>query len=294
MRNFLLIVSDATKVILVLLGATFLFLAESFAEASCGLRLTFVDVGEGDSLIIEQAGSAPVILDTGNPVGGLRVASILKRRGVEKLAAIIVTHPHLDHAAGVFTLLDRFSTEKLYDNGQDTAVQSEGNDMYRWYSQHFRQNDRYSELRAGSSLQIGAASMTALWPPRGELNTDWNHNSLVFMLRYGHFRALLMGDALESTERGLLASGVDLHSRVLKVGHHGSKYASSEAFLARAQPKLAILSVNSENVRGYPSDKTTKRLSGVTRMLRTDRNGTITVCAAADGNFTVSTERTDG
>ncbi len=108
--------------------------------------------------------------------------------------------------------------------------------------------------------------------------SDINSNSLVFRLEFGHFQMLFMGDAGRETEERLLADGVDLHAGVLKVGHHGSAYGTTPAFLRAVSARAAIVSVGRHNLFGHPAATTLRALqdSGAT-VYRTDRDGAVTV-----------------
>lgn len=275
-------------------AALFLFLfslpTSLFAQPDCGVNFTFINVGEGDSIIIEQPKSAPLVIDTGNPAGGFRTIEYLKSREVKALQAVFLTHPHLDHMGGIFAMLENFSAGKLFDNGQEVTQEARTNDMYRWYEIFYRGRPNYSVLRRGATLSFGDVQLEALWPPSGVLNSDWNYNSLVLALKYGQFKALLMGDALDTTEAKLLSEHPDLKAQLLKLGHHGSEYASSEKFLARVQPSAIVVSVDSNNTRGYPDEAKLRDIGISGKLFRTDQDGRITACAQKDGTFSISAE----
>jgi competence protein ComEC len=126
----------------------------------------------------------------------------------------------------------------------------------------------------GITLDILAPSLPVL----ADTGDDINENSIVAMLHYNDFRELFMGDAGESSEARLLASGTDLHADVLKVGHHGSQYASTPAFIAAVHPQAAIISVGRHNTFGHPGPATLRTLerAGAT-VYRTDRCGALTI-----------------
>jgi len=128
----------------------------------------------------------------------------------------------------------------------------------------------------GVTLDILAPSLPVL----ADTGDDINENSIVAMLHYGDFRELFMGDAGESSEARLLASGADLHAGVLKVGHHGSQYASTPPFIAAVRPQTAIISVGRHNTFGHPGPSTLATLerAGAT-IYRTDRCGALSLSA---------------
>ena len=126
----------------------------------------------------------------------------------------------------------------------------------------------------GVNLDILAPSLPFL----ADTGDDVNENSIVAMLDYSGFRELFMGDAGEASEARLLAHGVDLHSDVLKVGHHGSPYASTPAFISAVHPKLAVISVGRHNTFGHPAASTMETLErSSARADRTDRCGAVAI-----------------
>ncbi len=126
----------------------------------------------------------------------------------------------------------------------------------------------------GVTLDILAPSLPVL----ADTGDDINENSIVAMLHYGDFRELFMGDAGESSEGRLLASGVDLHADVLKVAHHGSQYASTPPFIAAVYPQVAIISVGRHNTFGHPRPATLATLTAAgAAIYRTDRCGALTI-----------------
>lgn len=284
--------SAAARYIIIFLAVAALILpigglAED-ATTSCPLRITFVDVGEGDSTIIEPLGEAPLVVDTGSPLGATKVLEHLKRSNHRQLSGIALTHPHLDHIGGLFTLRASFPTTVLFHNSQPLRKLKEEQDIYRWYQEALDTNKETRPLRRGDAIKVGAAKIQALWPPPGELDDDWNKNSLVLKVTFGSFSLILMGDALISSEQELIKTGADLSATILKVGHHGSKFATGEKFLAAVNPKLSVVSVNAGNVRGYPDAATIQRLVRHGELLRTDQHGSIEICAESSGRFKVN------
>jgi len=263
----------------------------AYAESPpCPLRITFIDVGEGDGALIEPPASLPLLIDSGNPISVGNIVSYAKDRSISHFAALFLTHPHLDHIGGVFELSNRYKFDAVYDNGQEITNAAKDNDMYRWYSNLVRKHS-YQVLRSESQLRFGQVVIDVLWPKQGGLDADWNNNSLVLRLTFGKFRALFMGDALRETEESLVSLNVDMRADILKAGHHASANTGTMAFLDRIAPKLAVVSVNSDNIRGYPNAETLSRYTKVSRVMRTDLNGNITVCANLDGTYSVSSER---
>ena len=250
------------------------------------LKIHFIDVGEGDSILIEAPNRKAVLIDAGNFISGFRVTRYLKQQGIESLKYLIFTHPHLDHIGGAFFILQMLKVKNICDNGEDLDNLSKSSDVYRWYKELLGRHKNYQVLRAGDELFLGAVSLKVLWPPQPLIFSDFNSNSLLIMLKYNKFSCLLSGDLTSSAEEKLLEQNAVLKADVLKVGHHGAKDASSKEFLDRVCSKIAVISVNAENIRGYPSAAVIKRLKNKgMQVYRTDKNGDIVLTVFADGNF---------
>lgn len=236
------------------------FLSPSFLDQAWGekyLKVTFLDVGEGDAIYIETPTKERVLIDTGNPATGYRVVEFLKEKGIDSLDAIFITHPHADHMGGIFQILPEFGVKVLYDNGQPIHEKPDCN-IYRWYVETARDN-KYKAVAAGDVFQFGDVKIHVIWP-KSPASSDWNINSLVLRVVYGKVAFLLMGDANRIVEKALLEERVDLKAKVLKAGHHGAIDATSEKFLKTVSPEFAVISINEKNVRGYPHRDVLKRL----------------------------------
>ena len=241
-----------------------------------GLRIHFIDVGEGDSIFVQAPDGETMLIDAGNLVTGFRVVRYLKQNGVRYLDYLIFTHPHPDHIGGAFFVLQMIDTGRVFDNGQDLSRAMKSIDTYRWYNEFVRGNENYDLLKAGDRLSLGKINFNVLRPAGPPPMVDFNANSLVMMLKYGKFRCLLTGDLTIVGERKLMHQDIDLRADVLKVGHHGAGNATSEEFLGRVSPRIAIISVDAGNIRGYPAKEVVARLMGAgVRVYRTDRDGNI-------------------
>lgn len=238
-------------------------------------RVHFLDVGEGAATWIEVGDGRNVLVDTGNVITGARVLTTLQEAGVKRLETIIITHPHADHMGGIFHLLPAMEIGRILDNGQPISALPPC-DIYRWYVEAVRSRADYGVLKKGDRLQWGPVQIEVLWPP-SPTSGNWNSNALVIRLKIQGKSILLMSDVGHSVENQLLAEKIDLKAEGMQVGHHGAPDASSERFLRAVAPKWAVISVNSNNVRGYPSKDVLKRLRAVgARVFLTSNNGTCT------------------
>lgn len=232
-----------------------------------GIELRFLDVGQGDAVLIRQPGDDPALVDTGPP-GALLPK--LAELGVGRLAAVILTHDDLDHSGGLAALLAEHDVGRIVTApGRTPAV-----------CRAPLACPPISRARAGDVLRAGRLRIEVLWPrARPGRGAEPNESSLVLALRYGEFDALLAGDA-EAESSPYRAGPVE----VLKVAHHGSADAGLPRLLAASDPAVAVISVGDANPYGHPDPGTLAALaaSGATT-LRTDRDGDVVVRAGDDG-----------
>jgi competence protein ComEC len=229
-----------------------------------GLRVSVLDVGQGDSILLQPAGAPAVLVDGGPP--GDDLAAKLRASGVQRLGVAVVTHEQSDHAGGVEELLGRFPVARL---------------VYARLSRRLRGEAETAgaspmRIAAGGALRSGRLRIEVLWPPPELLaaplaGADPNTQALVLLARWHEFSMLLTADA-EAEAVPLDPGSVD----VLKVAHHGSEDAGLDALLDRISPRLAVISVGADNPYGHPTPATLATLAAHhVPMLRTDRDGTI-------------------
>ncbi len=253
--------------------------------AAASTEVVFIDVGEAESTYIKAPDGSIILIDAANPLTAGRLVAFLRSRGVETIDALIITHPHSDHMGGLFQLLSTFTVKRLYDNGQPVD-DSPPCELYRWYRDATKAHPRYSPLRAGDRLRFGGLAIDVLWPERLS-ERDWNNNSLVLRVSYGGRSFLLMGDAMAPAEKELLEIAPSaLPADVLKAGHHGSANTLGDSFLDAIAPRYVVISIDRDNLRGYPSPDTLERLKqrGITTLI-THSHGNIGFRVWADGRL---------
>ncbi|NQS99144.1 MAG: DNA internalization-related competence protein ComEC/Rec2 [candidate division Zixibacteria bacterium] len=227
-----------------------------------GMRLTFLDVGQGNCALIELPGKSAILVDAGPKSGdydaGKRiVVPHLEWRGIERIQHLILTHSDRDHCGGAEAILSRFSVEHL-DIGP-SGPEIEG-------------NHQVNHLKSGSWLKTGGALLLFLNP--ADSIGDDNELSLAFMLDYCGKRILFTGDIPARGERNLLPAADLLESDILQVAHHGSKYSSTEEFLSVVSSRWAVISCGRGNFYGHPAPETLVRLeSAGVDIHRTDKSG---------------------
>ncbi len=256
------------------------------------LIVTAIDVGQADALLVRTPHGHAFLVDAGGrlergasasdsraeAIGERVVVPLIVRTGVHHLDAVLLSHPHGDHAGGLSPVLRTLGADAFADSGQ-----SYGGHAYRdalavvrarGIRTRFPRGGDVWETDDGVTLRFYGPTLPLLRGTRSDINS----NSLVFRLEYGRFRMLFVGDAGAETEARLLASGADLRADVLKVGHHGSAYGSTPAFLDAVAPRIALISVGAHNLFGHPAPQTidalrTRRIA----IYRTDRDGAIDV-----------------
>ncbi len=255
------------------------------------LHITMLDVGQADSIVIETPAHHAILVDAGGRlergpqgsgsvaerVGERIVVPFLLSEGIHALDAMIISHPHGDHVGGCAPVLRTIRVAEIADSGQtygghayhdclDTARADHVPIVYPRAGDVWRTNDGVTLTFIGPSL-----------PFIGGKNAI-NDNSIAFILQYRSFRMLFTGDAGVAAEQRFLGEGIDLASNVLKVGHHGSAYSSSPAFIAAIHPRYALISVGRHNLFGHPAPSTLARLSSFgARSYRTDLDGAFSI-----------------
>lgn len=245
-----------------------------FSPCMASLRVHFINVGEGDSILIQMPKSKNILVDTGNLSAGYKVEKYLKSKKISQLESIIITHVHPDHVGGIFYILPQIKTKLIYYNGynpQGYEFFLELENLAKDFSTPMR------ILKAGDQLFYREIRIEVL-SPKSPLSGDMNRDSIVLKIILGKVSFLLTGDLNHSGEKGLIEEGVNLKSDVLKIGHHGAEDSSSEEFINKVNPRVAILSVGKDNRYGYPSSVVIERFKiKDIPIYRTDFDGTIII-----------------
>jgi beta-lactamase superfamily II metal-dependent hydrolase len=277
------------------------------------LQVRVLDVGpvEGDSILIISPTGKSVLIDAGDAGKGKAVLEALKQSKVERLDYFIATHPHPDHIGGADEVLNAIKVGTVIDNGVDLstpAPPAPANNnrgkkpppppakrkvktvttFFDEYAAALKQNGaQYEKAEPGKKYDLGGgAFLTVLAPSDPFFTADQlkaggnepNANSIVLRLDYGDFSMLFAGDAELQTEQRLLSKDLDLKAKIIKVAHHGSKYATTQDFLTRVQPEVAIISDGGWNRYGHPAQVTLDRIKTANaKVYRTDLQGEITI-----------------
>ncbi|HEY4422626.1 MAG TPA: ComEC/Rec2 family competence protein [Pyrinomonadaceae bacterium] len=283
------------------------------------IRILDVGPINGDSILITSPAGKTVLIDAGDTTKGKAVVEALKRNNIQQIDYFIATHPHPDHIGGAAEVFKAVKILNVIDNGQPPSVPqlatppsskqkdtkkpppppplkgktTKTTSLTKFYDDYkaavSASGAHYENAKPGTKYDLGGGALLMILAPsepfftKDKMTTGGNEpnaNSIVARLDYGSFSMLLAGDAEEQTEHRLLTKELDLRSRVLKIGHHGSKYATSKDFLERVQPEVAIVSCGAWNRYGHPSQAVLDRLRAANpnvKLYRTDLQGEITI-----------------
>lgn len=253
-----------------------------------GLVVTFIDVGEGDSCLIQTPTGKNIIIDGGRSSQGKKILALLKEKGIGEIDTIVATHPDLDHIGGLLVILDSdIMIDKVLDPGYQHATPTYQDFLSKIAR---RQEIKYYQPRAGQILDWGWGLGVQVLSP-SHLFPNGNDSSIVIKLTYGSTSFLFTGDAGYLAEDEMVAHfGRELQSTILRVGHHGSKTSTSSLFLNYVNPEVAIISVGPNHYR-HPSSATLNRLNEIgVKTYRTDEKGNITVIASGS-TYWIKTEK---
>ncbi|MGU8481380.1 ComEC/Rec2 family competence protein [Clostridium perfringens] len=249
-------------------------ISKSSAESEySGMSVTYLNVGQGDSELI-QVNGINMLIDAGTNAGANDLVKDLKNRGIKTIDIAIATHPHEDHIVGMDEVLENFDvksfyapkvahTTKTYEN-MLKAVKNEGL--------------KIKQIKEGTKIDLGKDTEVQVYSPVKSQYEELNNYSPVMKISYGQNSFMFTGDAESLVEKEILNENKDLKADVLKLGHHGSHSSTSEEFLKAVDPSIAIVSCAKDNKYGHPHKETMSNLkkAGIT-VYETFRDGDITI-----------------
>ncbi len=273
--------------------AGFLFLLnifvwqEVFSLASPqNLKVDFLSVGQGDSFLIRTPDSHYILIDGGPDSSVLGKLADDMPFWDKTIDLVVLTHPDSDHVTGLIDVLQKYKVNDILWTG----ISRDGATYQQWVSAVAKQKSEGAKIiiaKSGEGIKIGSVLMeilNPLNPLQGQyFKTDDNDTGVVTKLTYGKMSFLFEADITSKQEQVLINSGENLQSEVLKVAHHGSKYSTSDLFLAAVEPQVAVISDGKNNVYHFPTADVLQRLDkfGI-KIFRTDINGDVDF--VSDGN----------
>jgi len=249
-----------------------------YYKAPKNLEVDFLDVGQGDAILIKAPSGQNILIDGGPD------KTVIKRLAEnlpfydKQIDLMILTHAHDDHVTGLIDVLKRYKVKRILYTG---AVHNAPNYL-AWLNLVRDKKVPLTIIDKEQTINLGAeVELKILYPTESFLNktlADLNDSSIIIKLIYGQSKFLLTGDAGLEVEKKLIASDADLSAEVLKVGHHGSQYSTSEEFLDKVKSKIAVIMVGKDNDFGHPNLRIIKRLERLgADIFRTDLNGTVKI-----------------
>ena len=252
-----------------------------FPSSSRHLRLTFIDVGQGESILVEFPGRQKMLIDGGGTpdgafdIGERVVSPVLWSKGIKKIDILVLTHGHPDHLNGLISVARNFRVGEFWQPGASDMGPS-----YPELIKALSPSARRREISCGYVRRMGAVTVETLHPaqnaPMSALAS--NDGSLVLRLVFGPHAVLLPADIGAQAEDQILRNRLDIRCTVLKSGHHGSRSSSSKAFLAAVSPQVVVISAGRGNIYGMPHPEVLERYEKIgARVFRTDMDGAVEI-----------------
>lgn len=242
------------------------------SNATGQLQVIFLDVGQGDSILLISPQGRTMLVDAGDNDQEQRMVDYMKQYGISKIDVMVGTHPHADHIGGMDKVIDQVDVGAIY-MPKYTATTRTYESLLKSIK---NKNLKVITAKAGVTIDWDDQVQVDIIAPV-KAYEDANNNSAVLRIAYGQHSFLLTGDAEGASEKDMLASGAELSATVLGVGHHGSYSSTSNAFLKKIAPEIAVIQSGKDNSYGHPHKVVTDRLKkGKVTILRNDLQGTVT------------------
>jgi competence protein ComEC len=247
-------------------------------EKSIGeMKVHYIDVGEGDCILITCGGHS-MIIDAGSNSQGTKVQSYLKNLGITELDYVIGTHPHEDHIGGLDVVLYKFSCFNVLMPDYEYDIKSYGSVIETMVEKDYKNTLPI----VGNTYSLGEAVFTIIAPNHNEYGDFINNYSIGILLQHGEKRFIFTGDVGSQAEKDIMANDIDISADVYKVNHHGSANSSTIDFLNEVNPDFAVISCGEGNPYGYPRAETLNNFRNMgIQVFRTDEQGSI--IATSDG-----------
>jgi len=238
--------------------SAFLARAMGYTKGSAkSMKVHFINVGQGDSVLIQSPNGKNMLIDGGKKSEGVKVVSFLKSKGVSKLDFVVATHPDADHIGGLISVLNSISVGTFIDSGKTHTTDT----YYEMLQLIDTKNIPYKVPTEGEKIALDSALVLHVLNA-ASAGDDNNEASIVLKMNYGKESFLFMGDADVKSESEMVAK-YDMKATVLKAGHHGSSTSTSQAFINEVKPVTTILSYGKDNSYGHPHSEVVNRLKAI-------------------------------
>ncbi len=243
----------------------------------------FIDVGQGDSTLVQFATGENILIDGGKPEKGKQVLQYLREKGIHQLDWVVATHPDYDHIGGLITVLKNIDVKNVLDSGKEKETET-----YEMYQQTIQnENIPVTIAKEGETVPIEGATVIVLNAERP--SDEPNDSSIVLKIETDQHTALLLGDIPQKIEKELIKKYPG-HADVLKVAHHGSHTSTSAELLRQVRPSIAVLTYGKDNDFGHPHAIVTHRLKRYgTPFISTERSGNIQISLTKQGVYVLDT-----
>lgn len=237
------------------------------------LQITFLDVGQGDSIYISLPNGECILIDAGESSESDKIIQYIRENNDKSVIDyLITTHPHADHIGGMLAVIEAFDVKSVWMPNATHTTETFENLLDAIAEKELM----FDVAKTGKILfDFGNLKAEFISPIKSRYS-ELNDYSAVLLLTYNDCRFLFMGDAEKEAEDGILLSGYDIHADVIKIGHHGSETSSTRGFIQKVNPRYAVISCGKGNSYGHPSSQTLDILAefGI-EVLRTDESGSI-------------------
>ncbi|WP_188456828.1 ComEC/Rec2 family competence protein [Virgibacillus oceani] len=255
----------------------------SYSETDESMKVHFIDVGQGDSILIETPNDKTILIDGGPPKSGKLVVEFLKKHHVKNIDLLIATHPDIDHIGGLVAVMKSIDVDRIIDSGKLHTT----NTFAKYIDQIIKNDIHVDVAKRDDIIDLDPlVKIRILNTHNGKKNN--NQSSIVLKLSYGEIDFLLMGDSERKQEKRLIKTN-EIQSEILKVGHHGSKTSTSLPFVDLIKPQIAILTYSKTNKYGHPVDRVIHNLQKVNaHIYSTAVFGNITITTDGKGYFVIT------
>lgn len=255
----------------------YLFMLFALYQLPDGLfHIYFLDIGQGDSILIESPEGHHILVDGGPGSGVLEELAVLLPFFSKDIDLMVLTHPHADHIDGLVEVLKRYEVKSVLFSAVDFSSGAYDEFLHEINEQEidFWVAEKDEDFRFNSMILDVVYPLNQI---SGEQFENFNNSSLALRIIYDDVKILLSGDLELEAEKELISSGVDIRADILKAGHHGSKTSSSLSFLRKIQAKVVVIQVGKNNKFGHPHEESLRRFekAGIQKIYRNDLDGRI-------------------